>query len=52
MYSINKNNKQREREAEAQKLIQQKLQDISHFQGEPPEDEQLLNILKKRSKLA
>lgn len=32
-------NKTREREAEAQKLIQAKLHEISHFQGDPPEDE-------------
>ncbi len=44
----NRTNKTREKESEAQKLIQQKLHEISNFQGEPPEAEMLLAILKKK----
>jgi len=44
----NRTNKTREKESEAQKMIQQKLQEISNFSGEPPEAEMLLAILKKK----
>ena len=45
-----KSNKAREKESEAQKIIQQKLQEISNFQGEPPDVEMLLGILGRKNK--
>lgn len=38
-------------EERTQKLVQQKLHEISHFDGDPPEESQLLDILKRKKKL-
>lgn len=45
-------NKTKNKENEEQKLIQKKLQEISCFQGEPPEAEMLLKILDKKSNIS
>lgn len=34
-------------EEKVQKLVNSKLQDISYFKGEPPDEQILLDILKK-----
>ena len=39
-------------ETEAMKLVSQKMQEISSFQGDPPEPEILLEILKKKTDFA
>ena len=42
--------KKQDVEDRTQKLVQQKLHEISHFDGDPPEESQLLEILKRKKK--
>jgi hypothetical protein len=42
--------KRKEAEDREQKLINQKLHEISHFNGEPPEESVLLDIIKRKKK--